>query len=133
MYREHNGRLIPKKSGEFTYTFHWDEPGLKYDSGATYDASETNAVHRHQLNQEGFPTSGISTTPHLNQAKVYARGRDGRSAGYVFRIDRSKLADQGVREYVVAKFVKDPSIPKDEEVILVTRGANLCQNRSSPK
>lgn len=117
---ENKGRLMPKRMGRFEYTFHWDESGLKWDSGATWDSSEANAVIRHQLNQESFPTAGISTTPHLERARLYARGRDGRSPGYVYKVDRAKLASYGVGEFVVSHYAREPSIPEDDEVILVT-------------
>ena len=80
------GLLMPKAQGPFTYNFHWDEPGFAWDSGVTWDSTATNAVIRHQWNQEGFPTSGISTTPHLERAIVYARGKEGTSECYVYRI-----------------------------------------------
>ncbi|MBI4192852.1 MAG: hypothetical protein HY525_20255 [Betaproteobacteria bacterium] len=119
------GLLKPKVQGPFTYNFHWDEPGAAWDSGITWDSTVNNAVIRHQLNQEGFPTAGISTTPHLDRAVVYARGKDGTSDGYVYKIDRIALSAHGVSEFVVAKYCS-PSIPQDDEVILVVHdGAHL--------
>lgn len=112
------GLLKPKTQGPFTYNFHWDEPGFVWDSGVTWDSTETNAVIRHQWNQEGFPTSGISTTPHLDRAIGYARGKEGTSEGYVYRIDRAALGAHSVREFVVARYCS-PSILEDDEVILV--------------
>lgn len=115
------GRLKPKTQEPFSYEFHWDEPGFTWDSGATWDSTPTNAVIRHQLNQEGFPTSGISTTPHLDRATLYARGRDGTAGGFVFKIDRLALPRHGIAEFVVAQFCA-PSVPQDDEVILVLPG-----------
>ena len=47
------------------------------------------------------------------------------SSGYVFKIDREALKNQGVVEFVVAQFCT-PSIPEDDEVILVVPdGAHL--------
>ena len=117
-HQANGGLLKPKAQGPFTYEPHWDEPGISWDSGVTWDSTSTNAVIRHQLNQEGFPTSGISTTPHLERAILYARGRDGTSGGYVFKIDRKALQHHGVDEFVVSKFCA-PSIPEDDEIILV--------------
>lgn len=114
-----NGFLRPKVQGLFAYGFHYDEPGNGWDSGATYDSTQTNAVIRHQLNQEGFPTSGISTTPHIDRAIIYARGKDGKSSGYVFKILRSDLEINGITEFVVAQYCRQPSVPEDDEVILV--------------
>ena len=110
--------MKPKLQGQFTYQVHWDEPGITHDSGVTYDSSTANAVIRHQLNQAGFPTSGISTTPHLQRAIYYAQGEDRASSGYVFKINRDTLKQNGIDEYVVAQFCS-PSIPEDDEVILV--------------
>lgn len=112
------GLLMPKMQGPFTYNFHWDEPGAGWDSGISWDSTINNAVIRHQLNQEGFPTSGISTTPHLDRAIFYARGKDGDSDGFVYKIDRTSLHVYGINEFVVSDFCS-PSIPEDDEVILV--------------
>ena len=120
MYADTGGIIRPRKTDAFTYSFHWGERGAKYNSGIKYGESEANAVVRHQLNQEGFPTSGVSTTPHYERAVVYARGKGGTSNGYVYRIDRDRLTDFDIREFVVAEYVKEPSIPEDDEVILVT-------------
>lgn len=119
LYNRQKGQLMPKKIEEFTYTFHWNEKGLKWNSGAKWGSSETNAVIRHQLNQESFPTSGVSTTPHFERTRIYAMGKNGLSAGYVYKIDRSLLLTYGVREFVVSQYTKEPSIPEDDEVILV--------------
>jgi hypothetical protein len=126
-FHQNNGyRLKPKLQGPFEAGFHWDEPDLQWDSGATWDTSEANAVLRHELKQKGFPTSGISTTPDFERAVVYARGKDGRSPGLVAKIDASLLAAHGVRQLVVANVARSPSVPSDAEVILVTKdGAPL--------
>jgi len=117
------GLLRPKSQGPFTYAFHWGEPGHLWGSGALWGSTPTNAVIRHQLNQEGFPTSGISTTPHIERATVYARGKDGNGNGFVFKIIRSELERHGITEFVVAQFCQ-PSVPEDDEVILVVSGSS---------
>lgn len=111
-----NGQLVPKTIGPFKYTFHFDE-GFHLDNGATLDSSDTNAVIRHQLHQSGFPTSGVSTTPHFNRAHFYATSRERK--GFTYQINRSLLSAAGVHEYVVANYVRCPTIPEDDEVILV--------------
>ena len=111
--------MKPKASGAFTYNFHWDEPGAYWDSGITWDSTEADAVIRHQFNQAGFPTSGISTTPHLERAALYARGKDGFSQGFVYKMARAELGQHGVREFVVANYARFPSVPEDDEIILV--------------
>lgn len=116
-HRDSAGLLKPKVSGPFTYNFHWGETGAVW-GGITWGSSSHNAVVRHQINQEGFPTSGISTTPRNERARVYARGKDGRSEGFVYKIDRVKLHQYGVQEFIVANYCS-PSISEDDEVILV--------------
>lgn len=121
MHTRTNKHLKPKMVGSFRYTFHWNEPGAKWGNGSTWGESETNAVVRHQLNQEGFPTSGISTTPHFHRAEFYARGRSGVSDGVVYKIERKKCRELGVKVFVVADYVRSPSIPEDDEIILVAQ------------
>lgn len=125
-HRANDGLLKPKVQGQFAYAFHWDEPGANWDSGITWDSTSTNAVIRHQLNQEAFPTSGISTTPHLARALFYVRGPKGTAGGYVFKISRRALSLEGVEQFVVAKFCA-PSVPEDDEVILVIRNREYLQ------
>jgi hypothetical protein len=122
--RRNEGRLKPKKSGPFEFNASWDTPFFCWDSSVTWDSTAANAVVRHQFEREGFPTSGLSTTPHFERAAIYARGRDGRSNGFVFKIDRTGLARCGVREFVVSEYARWPSVPQDDEVILVTPNGN---------
>jgi hypothetical protein len=124
LYCANGGLLKPKAQGPFEYTFQFGERGHVWGDGSVWGPSSINAVIRHQRGQEGFPTSGISTTPHLHRAAVYARGRDGRAHGYVYEISRQALELHGVSQFVVAQFCK-PSIPEDDEVILVTDGSHL--------
>ena len=118
-HENNGGKLTPKMIAPFKYNFKWNEPGLKWDSGGTYDETQDNAVVRHQLNQEGFPTSGLSTTPHLSRAQIYAKGKSGASDGYIYKIDHTLIKEYGVREFIVADYATQPSIPEDDEVILV--------------
>lgn len=117
-HRVNGGLLKPKIQGPFTYSFHWNEGGLGWDS-RTWASTPDNAVIRHQLNQEGFPTSGISTTPHFQRAIFYTRGPSGTEGGYVFKISREALLSRNIEQFVVAHYCK-PSAPEDDEVILPT-------------
>ena len=54
---------------------------------------------------------------------MYARGKDGCSNGFVYKIDRALLVMHGVKEFVVSEYARTPSIPEDDEVILVTPDA----------
>ena len=104
------GGLVPRGFGPFEYTFLADGT-ITADGSATAGPSEQNAVLRHELRQEGFPTAGISTTPSLERARIYATG-DGRYvSGYVLKIDRTLLPKMGVKEYVVAEWIPYPSVP----------------------
>lgn len=117
MFEATGSRLIPKSVGPFEYTFLADGT-IRADGSATYGPSEQNAVLRHELEQKGWPTAGISTTPHFEQARGYATA-GGTCPGVVLRIDRLLAAQLQVKEYVVADWIPHPSVPEDAEVILV--------------
>ena len=118
MHDQNHGVLKPKVTGRpFTYVFKLGEPGLKIGAGGTLGTSEANAVLRHQLNQEGFPTSGVSTTPSLERAKVYAL--HDRGEGIVYKISTTELKRFSVRVFRVADTARWPSVPDDDEFILV--------------
>lgn len=97
MHNRNQGRLIPKKFSGFKYTFRLNED-VRLDNGAKLGNSPDNAVIRHQLRREGFPTSGISTTPFFEQAKFYATV-SGKYPGYIYKIERAILASSGVKEF----------------------------------
>jgi len=120
-FEKTGGKLIPKTTETFTHIFKYGEPGIKYGSGATYGSSSANAVLRHQHNQEGYPTSGVSTTPHLAQAQIYATSGGKSKRGFIYKIDRLLLEVNGVTEFVVSDYVTRPSIPENDEVILVEK------------
>ncbi len=89
---------------------------FRYDGSMTQGQSEQNAILAHQLHSGNYPTSGISTTPHFEVAKSYAT-HEGQQ-GYVYQIDRTRLTEFHVKEYIVSELVNNPHIPSDEEVIL---------------
>jgi hypothetical protein len=62
--------LIPKGQGPFQA-----DPRLGIDTRLPFKLgpTEEHAVRQHQWNQSGFPTSGVSTTPHISRAKYYAQ------------------------------------------------------------
>lgn len=119
IYQDVAACLTPKVCGEFKHVFNHDG-SITYDGSATYGASSQNAVLRHQLNQAGLPTSGISTSPHKDRAVFYALGGGRRKEGIVITIDRSSLVKHGVIEHAVSDTVVKPSVPEDDEVILVS-------------
>ncbi len=107
--------LIPKEQETFKKL-----PRIGIDTRLPFVMGETeeHAVRQHHWQQKGFPTSGISTTPHFERAKYYA-GKD----GVIEKIDRSLFNKYGIKEYVVkeylGKFLEDIACPEDDEVILV--------------
>jgi hypothetical protein len=105
--------LIPKSQGPFR-----SDPRFGIDMRFPIEfGSETNAVRQHQWQRNGFPTSGVSTTPHFDRAKVYARD------DVIVKINRQLFSKYGIKEYVVKeyleKFPEDIAAPEDDEIILV--------------
>jgi hypothetical protein len=115
----HNAKssLAPKGTSFFR-TIKYGQ-GFKYDSGVTYGASVNNAIVGHQLDSAKFPTSGISTTPFIDRARIYALSNGKNAKGIIYKIDRALLSKNKVKEYKVSEYAKSPSIPEDDEVILV--------------
>jgi hypothetical protein len=125
---EEDTGLRPKAPGQPFRTV-FDRSGLVQrkrggpGSGATRKESEINAAILHELNQEGHPTSGVSCTPHLSRALFYAT-RGGTQDGYVYVLDRARFPACGIMEYATAELVPSPSVPEDEEVIVVAPGGS---------
>jgi hypothetical protein len=117
IFKNNRGKLVPKVPETFSYCFKCGE-GLVCGQGVA-GTSEVNAVIRHQLDQAGFPTSGISTTPHFDRAKFYALGGHTHALGFVYKVDRELFALNGIREFIVAEYTVRPAAPEDDEVILV--------------
>ncbi|MDK2742178.1 MAG: hypothetical protein NDI90_04630 [Nitrospira sp. BO4] len=107
--------LISKTQGSFEAG-----PRLGIDTRLPFalGPTEEHAVRQHQWQQNGFPTSGVSTTPHLERARFYAAAR-----GVIVEIDRRLFSMYGVRECVVnlilGEHPVDIAVPEDDEVILV--------------
>jgi hypothetical protein len=116
MHDRLGGALQPKANRPFVAS---PEFGRAEFGNAFWGECEANAVIEHQQHQAGYPTSGVSTTPHLERARYYATGGGANARGYIYVIDRSRLAALRIREYVVNAVVPMPSVPEDDEVILV--------------
>lgn len=118
--------LSPKKSGQFSYSARSGE--VRSGQGWRSGTGAGNAVLKHQLRQEGYPTSGVSTTPLYERALFYAT-RGGTTSGYIYKIDREQLHLLGVREFVVSDIIPFSSVPEDQEVILFAKdGTSLPTN-----
>ncbi len=111
--------LIPKSQKPFQ-----NHPRVGIDTRLPFKLGEQEeyAVRQHQWKRNGFPTSGISTTPHFERAIDYAR------EGVIVKINRQLCSKYGIREYVVKeyldKFPEDIAVPEDDEIILVKENGN---------
>lgn len=116
LHNELNGVLRPKTCRPFVASPEW---GRAEWGNAFWGESQENAVIEHQQHQAGFPTSGVSTTPHLARAIFYATHGGKYRRAYVYVIDRSQCKGLAVSEFVVNDIVPSPSVVEDDEVILV--------------
>ena len=116
LHAELNGVLRPKTCRPFVASPEW---GRAEWGNAFWGKSQENAVIKHQQHQAGFPTSGVSTTPHLDRAIFYATHDGKYLRAYVYVIDRSQCEALAVSEFVVNDIVPSPSVAEDDEVILI--------------
>ena len=118
MHATFRGELRPKETKPFLKS---PEFGRAEWGNAFGGENVENAVIEHQQHQAGYSTSGVSTTPILERAKFYATNGGKYPRGYVYVINAGVLKHFGVTAYVVREIVPMPSIPEDEEVILVAQ------------
>jgi hypothetical protein len=104
------GVLIPKSREPFVA-----EPRLPQMLPFMLGERPEHAVRAHQWNGR-YPTSGVSTTPHLKRAEYYAQRHR-----FIARIAIGRLAASGVQMFRVSEHVHSSLIfaPEDDEVILV--------------
>jgi len=114
--------LAPKELGLFTKGPKW---GVAQWNTSTWGTSTINAVIEHQHAQAGLSTSGLSTTPFFERARVYALGRAATGCGYVLFIDFEKCRELGLEQYRVNTLVRNPAVPEDDEVILVASNGSI--------
>ncbi len=111
---------MPKAIGEpFKRSIKFGQ-GFKYGE-ITYGESDTNAVVAHQRDSSIFPSSGVSTTPFFENAKIYALHKGKYTSGYIFKIDTEQFESAGVIAYDISEYAPNPAIPEDQEVILVAK------------
>lgn len=119
LHRHNEGVLIPKDvSAHFERVVHYGGETY-YGDGSTYGASEANAVIMHQRDSVKYPTSGVSTTTSFEHAKNYALNNGAYQTGVVYKIQVDLLEQYGVSSFRVQDYAVQPSVPEDEEVILV--------------
>ncbi|MCG2711326.1 MAG: hypothetical protein L6416_03245 [Candidatus Omnitrophica bacterium] len=103
--------------------------GVVVGGGETVGKSKENAIIAHQRNSDRFPSLGVSTTPFLERAKIYATHKGLRSTGIVYKIDRYLFSINQIEEYRVREWANAPKFPEDDEVILVGgKGKALTDN-----
>ena len=118
LYEKTGGKLIPKNIGkQFKDHAYWDN--AYWDDGSTWDESVANVIIPHQRDSSGNPSSGISTTPIYENAKIYATHNGKYSGAFIYKIDTEKLDEFNVSAYEVSDYATQPAIPDDKEVILV--------------
>ncbi|MDB5921170.1 MAG: hypothetical protein JWN13_106 [Betaproteobacteria bacterium] len=119
LYARTGGRLEPKAIGrEFKRPVYFGED-VYFGGGSTFGESADNAALMHQENSSRYPSSGVSTTPHIEKARGYATHNN--QAGYIYKIDSARLQAAGITAYLVKEVAVHPAVPDDEEVILVAR------------
>ncbi len=117
MHKDTGGKLVPKAIDKPFKRF--KKYGQSKFGEGTYGESITNEVISHQENSNKYPTSGVSTTPNLENAKAYATHLGRYPSGVVYKIDSKLLVKAQVTAYKVIDFITSPAIPGDKEVILV--------------
>jgi hypothetical protein len=108
------GVLIPKSCGPFVA-----DPMLPQVLPFTLGERPEHAVRAHQWNGR-YPTSGVSTTPHLRRAEHYAQRHRTIAKIAVERLARFQVQRFRVSEYVNASQI---CMPEDDELILVCANA----------
>jgi hypothetical protein len=105
------GVLIPKKTELFIA-----HPRLPITLPFRLGLYHEHAVREHQWDGL-YETCGISTTPHLARAQLYAA-----RLGVIVKIDLTILESVGIVHFRVADFVapSEIAVPEDDEVILVS-------------
>jgi hypothetical protein len=103
--------LIPKSCGPFAA-----DPLLPQILPFTLGKRPEHAARAQQWDSDKYPTSGVSTTPHLRRAEYYARNHR-----TIAKIAVERFSKFGIQTFVVSEHV-DPSlisVPEDDESILV--------------
>ncbi len=124
LYKKLNGKIQPKpqKYGhEFQSCACCGDPHAVCGSGIVTGESIANEVIFHQWNQEGYPTSGVSTSPIKERAKFYALKNGEYSKGYIYKLSVNLLEKNGVSIYKVGDYTAFPAVPEDDEHIIVAK------------
>ena len=124
LYKQSEGKLIPKEMGK-PFKDHAYYGNAYWGDGSVYGESETNVIIPHQRDSNKNPSSGVSTTPFYENAKIYATHNGKYETGFIYKIDTGKLAEFGVKYYEVSEYATQQAIPEDKEVILVAKDYSI--------
>jgi hypothetical protein len=105
------GVLIPKACGPFIA-----DPMLPQILPFTLGKRPEHAVRAQQWDSNKYPTSGVSTTPHLKRAEYYAQNHRTIAKIALDRLDQFNVQTFRVSEYIHSSQL---CVPEDDEVILV--------------
>ena len=120
MFQKLNGKLSPKAMNkEFAEVPRFGGQTVSFGSGNVFGKANVNAVIKHQWQQKGIPTSGVSSSPFIERAKYYACSGVRNKHGYIFKMSIESLTNQGVSIYRINELVTAPAIPEDDEHVLV--------------
>jgi hypothetical protein len=105
-----------------TYAECGDERVQCGDADFTCGKSVANTIHSHEYGGNGQDTSGISTTPFFDRAKVYALGNGKYERGTVLTFSRQALLNGGIEIFRIKDVVGSPAIPEDDEYWIYFEG-----------
>jgi hypothetical protein len=117
---------IEPKGFEFELTFSHDG-SIYYDGSATFGSSILNAVNGHQICSKKFRTSGISTTPFWERARLYALEDGTYTKGVIFEININDIIMEEIELFEVNKFILNPKVKEDNEVIIKRKDNKIFQ------
>ncbi len=130
MFENENGELKPRGTVSSAMLY----PGRIVPSdnlfpGKSIKHGMDKHQNKHRQDEDNFKENSayLSTTPIYDIAKKYAT-RDNTLVGYIFIINRTKLARYNVKEYKVVNIANIISESEDEEVLLLTNPHGSCLN-----
>jgi hypothetical protein len=119
-FKNIGGKLSPKiMNEEFSEFAQFGGESVSYGSGNVFGKSNVNAVIKHQYQQRGIPTSGVSSSPFIERARYYACSGGKNEKRYIFIMSIESLSIHGVSIYRVNDLVRAPALYEDDEHVLV--------------
>lgn len=85
------------------------------DEDFTCGTSIANALHLHEIGQNGDPTGYISFTPNFERARDYALKGGEYEEGTVIKVSVNALKQRGFELHQINEVISHPAYPKDDE------------------